>query len=138
MGFSGIPVHDPDYPAVEILNYILGGAGFGSRLMDEVREKRGLTYGIYSDLGELKNSAILTVGCSTKNASASEVLMLTQDIITGITQKPVSEEELRDARANLIGSVLLGLTSTDRIAGAMLSMQELELPATYFDERIAP
>lgn len=123
----------PDYYALQVMNYIFGGAGFGSRLMDEVREKRGLSYGIYTSLQNYHYTDTLTIGVSTKNESAQQTLDVIQAEMKKLVNEPVSERELADAKAYLTGSMPLSLTSTDNIAGLMLSMQTDGLPIDYLD-----
>ncbi len=133
--YPGIPMKDPDYAAAEIFNYILGGAGFGSRLTETVREQKGLTYGIYSGLSEMDFSNLLTISTSTRTEKVSEVLSLVNDEISKIAREPISDKELAEAKSYLIGSVPLALTSTDRITGMMMGFQMYGLPIDYLDIR---
>jgi len=137
MVLPGIKHDDPDYHAAEVLDFVLGSSGFGSRLTEEVREKRGLTYGIYSNLGEMDHSALLSIGASTKNESAQQVIDLTREVMNGLANAPITEKELKDAKTYLVGSVPLQLTSTDRISSAMMSLQSERLPVDYLDLRQA-
>lgn len=131
----GINRHDPAYHHAEIMNFVLGGSGFGSRLTEEIREKRGLTYGIYSGLLTMDHSAALTVGTSTKNASVAEMLSLIKTEWQKMRTEGLTEKELADAQSYLIGSVPLGLTSTDRIAGLLLSLQMEGHDKDYLETR---
>lgn len=135
VSWPGIKMDDPDYFAAEIFNYILGGAGFGSRLTEVIREQRGLTYGIYSDLSEMDAANLLSIGTSTRSEQVGEILTLIDAEAKKIAVTPVSESELGQAKSYLIGSVPLGLTSTDRIAGMMISFQSFGLPVDYLDVR---
>lgn len=135
LAYPGLPMSDPDYPAAEIFNYILGGAGFGSRLTENIREQRGLTYGIFSDLSEMKSAALFTIETSTRAEKVPEMLSLIGEDIRKISETPVTATELAQAKSFLTGSVPLGLTSTDRIAGVMIGFQIFGLPPTYLDER---
>lgn len=135
MSVPGIDMKDPDYHTAEILNFVFGGAGFGSRLTDVVREQRGLTYGIYSGLTEMDHADLVTIGSSSQNATAKELIDLTRSEMTRIAQAPVTDKELKDAKTYLIGSVPLDLTSTDRISGYMLAFQAERLPTNYLDIR---
>jgi len=131
----GIAKDDPDYFTAQVLNQILGASGFGSRLMKEVREERGLTYGIYSSLYNLDHINTLSVSTSTKNESAGEVLGLVAQEFEMLRKEPVSDKELADAQSYLIGALPLALTSTDKISGLLLSLQQSDLPIDYFDKR---
>jgi zinc protease len=135
MASEGIRHDDPDYFAAEIMDFVLGSSGFGSRLTEEVREKRGLTYGIYSGLSEMRYATLLSVSASTKNESAKEVITLTRDVMTKMTREPISVQELTDAKAYLIGSVPLNLTSSDRISGLVMGLMADNLPVNYLDIR---
>jgi zinc protease len=132
---QGIKHDDPDYYVAQVLDFVLGGSGFGSRLTEEVREKRGLTYGIYSSFDEMDHAALLTIGASTKNESAQQVIDLTKEVMQGLSQTPIKAKELKDAQSYLVGSVPLQLTSTDRISSAVLGFQKLGLPPNYLDIR---
>ena len=122
-----------DYPALQVLNYIFGGGGFGSRLMEEAREKRGLTYGIYSHLYALDQMNSFNISTSTKNESTSEMMRIIRDELTRLRETPVSTQELQSAKDYIIGSMPLSLTSTDKISSILLSMQLNERPITYLD-----
>ena len=124
---------DPRYYAAKVMNYILGGGGFGSHLMDVIREQRGLTYGIYTSLSEMDHLASLTMSTSTKNESVAELLSLAKQEFARMRTEAVREDELTRAQAYLTGSLPLSLSSTDRIARLMLSLQLEDLPADYLD-----
>lgn len=124
---------DPDYYALQVMNYIFGGAGFGSRLMEEVREKRGLTYGIYSSLRNYRQGDALAVSLSTANETAAQSLDVIRAEMTRLMNEPVAARELEDAQSYLTGSMPLSLNSTDAIAGILLSLQQDELPPDYLD-----
>lgn len=130
---TGIQRNDPDWHAAQVMNFILGSSGFGSRLMEEIREKRGLTYGVYTSFNNLDHVATLNLGTSTRNDKVGEVLDLIRTEWTKMRDEPVSDKELNDAKAYLTGSMPLSLSSTDNIAGMMLGMQMDDLPSTYLD-----
>jgi len=133
----GIARDDPDYHTAQVMNYILGRGGFGSRLMEEIREKRGLTYGIYSRLQIMDHFAGLGVSTSTRNENVPEMLDLIRAEFMKMTQTPVDPEELEDARSYLTGSVPLSLTSSGKIAGMLLRLQLDGLPMDSLDQREA-
>lgn len=124
---------DADFYALQIMNYIYGGGGFGSRLMDEVREKRGLTYGIYSSLNDYRHIDTIGISTSTKNESAAEVLSLIRETMTGMKEKSITEKELADAKSYITGSMPLSLSSTDQIAGLALGLRIDGAPLDYLD-----
>lgn len=135
MAQNGIARDDPDYYTAAVMNYILGSSGFGSRLMEEIREKRGLSYGIYSGLETADHVNILTVGTSTKNETANEVLDLIKQEWTKMKTTEVTDQELADAKSYLIGSMPLALSSTNNISGLLLGLQLDNLPIDYLDHR---
>jgi zinc protease len=124
---------DPDYYALQVMNYIFGGAGFGSKLMEEAREKRGLTYGIYSSTNDMRYADSITISTSTKNETAAEIMDVIRQQMTVMKTSAVDEKTLQDAKSYLTGSMPLSLTSTDSIAGMALSMQIKDLPIDYLD-----
>lgn len=132
---KGINRSDEDYYAAKLMNFILGESGFGSRLMEEIREERGLTYGIYSYFRDYDETDIMHVSTSTVNESVPEMLGLIEAEWVKMKDQPVSETELKDAKAYTIGSLPLSLTSTGSIASILLSMQLDDLPIDYLDTR---
>lgn len=135
MSQMGINRKDKDYYPAHIMNFILGESGFGSRLMEEIREKRGLTYGIYSYFRQYDETDILHVSTSTVNESVPEMISLIHAEWDKIKAAPVTEEEINDAKSYLIGSLPLSLTSTSSIAAVLLSLQLDDLPIDYLDMR---
>lgn len=135
MVVPGIKHTDPDYHAAEVMDFVLGSSGFGSRLTEEVREKRGLTYGIYSGLSEMNHSNILSIGAATRNEKTDEVIQITKDVMDGMTKANITEKELKDAKSYLIGSVPLQLTSTDRISAILIGLLSDNLPIDYMEQR---
>lgn len=131
----GIDRQDPDYQIAQVMNFILGSSGFGSRLTEEIREKRGLTYGIYSYFQGLDHLDTLAVSTSTKNEAVEEMLGLITAEFHKLIETPITAQELDDAKAYLIGSLPLSLTATDKIARLLLSLQLDDLPADYLDQR---
>ncbi len=132
---KGISRQDSDYHAAKLMNFILGESGFGSRLMEEIREKRGLTYGIYSYFREYKETDALHISTSTVNESVAEMLTLINEEWDKMRKTQVSEKELKDAKAYLIGSLPLSLASTNSIASVLLSLQLDDLAIDYLDAR---
>ncbi len=135
MGQSGVGRDDPDWYAATVMNYVLGGGGFTSRLMEEVREKRGLTYGVYSHLLPLDHAAMIIASGSTVNAKAGEALDLIRAEWARMAEGGVTPEELVDAKTYLTGSFPLRLGSTDAIAGVLLSIRRDRLGIDYIDRR---
>lgn len=130
---GGIDRSDPDYHAAQVMNFILGSSGFGSRLTEEIREKRGLTYGIYSSMYQLDHVKALSVSTSTRNDKAGEVMDLIRTEWIKMRDEPVSADELKAAQDYLTGSMPLALTSTQGIAGLILGLRLDDLPIDYLD-----
>lgn len=135
MSLPGIKWKDPDYPAAEIMNFIFGGAGFGSKLMTVIREQRGLTYGIYSGLSQMDHANLLSISSSTRNETVKDLIDLTRAEMDKFRATPITAQDLHNAKTYLIGSIPLNLTSTDQISGYMLAFQMEGLPKNYLDLR---
>lgn len=133
----GIDNKDPQFQHAQVMNFILGSSGFGTRLMEEVREKRGLTYGIYSNLDSMVHFNGLSVSTSTKNETVGEVLEIIKTEWDKMKNTPITEQELKSAKSYLIGALPLSLTSTDQIANLLLTLQISDLPIDYLDKREA-
>lgn len=131
----GIDRDDPDYFAARVMNQVLGASGLNSRLGGEIREARGLTYGISSYFVNFQSSDLLMVGSSLSNDNVSEALEVLQAEWRRMAEDGVTTEELEDARTFLTGSFALSFTSTDRIANQLLAMQIYDLGIDYLDTR---
>lgn len=125
--WPGINRHDKDWYAAEVMNYILGGGSFSSRLMNEIREKRGLTYGISSGMSGFDHADTYTIQASFKNENAGQVMDFVKAQIARMRDTDVSADELKAAKDYLIGSYALGLTSTAQVAGHYLEIQREKL-----------
>ena len=130
-GHGGIPWGDPDYFAAFVLNTIIGASGFESRLMDEVREKRGLTYGIYSYIASRDLADIMGGGFSSANDRIAEAVDVVKAEWAKIAAEGVSEEELALAKTYMTGSYPLRFDGNARIAGILASMQADDFPIDY-------
>ncbi len=134
-GQQGLDREDPDFYAAYVVNYILGGGGFTSRLTKEIRENRGLAYSVYSYLYPSDFASVWLGGLGTNNASVAEALDVVRAEITRMAEGDVSQAELDDAKTYLTGSFPLRLTSNDRIASLLVSMQANDLGPDYLDNR---
>lgn len=134
-GHSGIERHDEDFFAAYILNSILGGAGFESRLMNEVREKRGLTYGIRSYLVPKFHAEMWIGQVASSNETIAEAIAVTRDVWTDLATNGVTEEELADTKTFLTGEYPLRFDGNAKIAGIMVGMQMIGLPTDYVINR---
>jgi len=134
-GHRSISRKDPDWPAAQILNYVLGGGGFSSRLMEEIRVKKGLSYGVYTSLNDSDHAQIIQLNMSTKNVTAQEAIKLIKQEWRKMLDTGLTESELKDAKAYLTGSLLLQLTSTNRIAGALNGLMRDGRDIDYINNR---
>jgi len=128
---GGIQFEDPDYFAATILNEILGGNGFSSRLMNEVREKRGLTYGIDTSLAAYEHAELLAGSVATSNEKAAETMQVIRDVWADVAKNGVTQKEVNDTKTYLTGAYPLRFDGNKRIASILVGMQMLGLPVTY-------
>ena len=116
IGAPGMARSDPDYFPLYVGNHILGGGGFVSRLMNEVREKRGLAYSVYSYFMPLKQPGAFQIGLQTKKEQADEALQLVRNTLAEFIAKGPTEKELLAAKQNIIGGTA---TRSDRTVDAL-------------------
>lgn len=134
-GQNGIKRHDPDFYAAYVMNHILGGGSFSSRLTIEVREKRGLAYSIGSYLHTLDHAGLLLGQVGTQNARAAETLEIIRHEWRRMRDEGPTEQELNDAKTYLVGSYPLRMTSTGRLAGMLSAIQLEGFPIDYMANR---
>jgi zinc protease len=134
-GQAGPKRDDPDWYAAYVVNDILGGGGFRGRLMKEIREKRGLAYGVSTALVPYRHAGLIFGSIATENSRVAESIALIRAEWQRMREDGPSESELRDAKAYLAGSFPLGLDSTHRIAGVLVQMQTDKLGIDYLDRR---
>ena len=134
MGFGGVARSNPDYYRLQVMNYILGGGGFSSRLMQVVRSKAGLAYSIGSEFEPGKFPGSFTVGLQTKNQSANQAIDLILQQLREIQEKPVSDAELDATRKFLIGSFPLKIDKQSGIASFMLQVELYGLGLDYAEK----
>lgn len=134
-GQTGIKRNDPDYYAAYVMNHVLGGGGFTSRLTEQVREKRGLAYSVYSYLNPLDHAGLILGGLGTQNAKVAKSIEIVRAEWQRIAQEGVTDEELRNAQTYLNGSFPLRLDSSRSIAGMMVAIQFNDLGIDYVQRR---
>ncbi len=134
MGHAGVSRDNPDFYAISVMNYILGGGGFESRLMQNVREEKGLAYDIHSFFDANKYGGLFEVGVQTKNESANTAIEEILKEIKMLRDKPVSDTELSDAKSFLTGSFPLRLETGQRIASFLLAVEYYGLGTDYIDK----
>ncbi len=134
-GSKGISRSDPDFIAAYVMNFILGDGGFGSRLTDEVREKRGLAYSIYTTLYPLDHAALFYGGTATVNAHAAETLKILKEELKRMADEGPTDKELAAAKTYLTGSYALRFDSDRKIARQLLGIQREKLGIDYIKKR---
>lgn len=134
-GHEGIARDDPDFFAAYVLNEILGGGGFEARLMKEVREKRGLTYGVYSYLVPKDHAALYLGRVSSANDRIAEAIKVIREEWTKMAENGVTEEELASAKTYLTGAYPLRFDGNGPIANILVGMQMDDLPVDYVNTR---
>ena len=132
---KGIAQKDDDFFAATVLNQVLGGGSFESRLMKEVREKRGLTYGVYSYLAPMDLAETYQGSVSSANDRIGEAIGVIQDEWTKMAREGVTQQELDDAKTYITGSYPLRFDGNQTIAGILVGMQMLDLPIDYIATR---
>jgi zinc protease len=128
---------DEDFMAYYVLNHILGGGTFTSRLFNEVREKRGLSYGVFTGLFPLQGSGYLMGQVATRNDRAGEAINVIREEIRKLAAEPPSEEELAKAKQYLVGSFALRFDSSNKIARNLLQFQLENLGIDFIERRNA-
>ncbi|MFU8862617.1 MAG: M16 family metallopeptidase [Rhodobacterales bacterium] len=130
-GQPGLSQEHPDFFAAFILDHILGGGGFESRLMTEVREKRGLTYGIYTYLAERDHAQIWAGSVASANNRVAETIEVIRAEWTKLHEEGVSQEDLDNAKTYLTGAYPLRFDGNGTIANIIVGMQIRGLPIDY-------
>lgn len=133
LGELGVNHHNRDFFPLLVGNYILGGGALVSQLATEVREKRGLTYGVYSQFLPLPATGPFVVSLSTENSQADEAVDVTLKTIKNFVNQGPSDQALKEAKQYLIGSFPLSLASNGSIADILLKMSFYNLPKNYLD-----
>ena len=134
-GFEGLKRNDPDFIPAYILNYVVGGGGFSSKLMQEVREKRGLAYSVYTYLFPLDHAGIFAGGVATENKSVGQSMDLIRAELERVADEGLTDKELRTAKDYLIGSFALRFDTSAKIAQQLLAIQLDNLGMDYIDRR---
>ncbi|MGQ3889902.1 M16 family metallopeptidase [Legionella sp. CNM-1927-20] len=136
LGQTGIDHANPNYFPLMVGNYILGGGVLVSRLANEVREKRGLTYGVVSQFIPMPGIGPFIINLSTVNQQADTALNITKETLINFLTKGPTEEELAAAKQYMTGSFPLSLASNSNIAGVLLRITFYKLPDDYLDTYI--
>ncbi len=134
LGYPGIKRGDEDYFPLYVGNYILGGGGFVSRLTEEVREKRGLVYSVYSYFMPMAELGPFQIGLQTKKDQATEAMKVVNETVAKFIQNGPTEKELKAAKDNLIGGFPMRIDSNGKILDYLSVIGFYKLPLTYLDD----
>ena len=133
VGQSGMARHDPDYFALYVGNHVLGGSSLVSTLGEEVRNKRGLSYSVYSYFSPMRVEGPFLMVAQTKNDQADEALKVMRDTLARFVSEGPSEEELEAAKQNLIGGFPLRIASNGKIVEYLAMMGFYNYPLDYLE-----
>ena len=133
IGQPGFARKDPDFLALLVGNHILGGGGFVSRLTEEVREKRGLSYSVYSAFAPGLHAGAFTIGLQTRPDQAAQALQVAREVLERFVAEGPTEEELRAAKDNLVGGFALRIDSNRKLLANVVNIATYGLPLDYLD-----
>lgn len=133
IGLPALKRGDPDFFALQLGNYTLGGGGFVSRLVSEVREKKGYAYSVYSYFHPNQQLGPFQIGLQTKRAQAGEALALVRTVLEDFVTHGPTEEELKAAKANIVGGFALNLDSSRKLLGQVATIGFYGLPLDWLD-----
>ena len=133
IGQPGYKRDDPDYFALTVGNYIMGGGGFVSRLTHEVREKRGLSYSVYSYFAPGLHAGAFTLGLQTRPDQAAQAVKVSRDVLTEFVSSGPTEAELKAAKDNLMGGFALRVDSNRKLLDNIANIAWHQLPLDYLD-----
>ena len=134
-GTTGIMREDPDYYAGVVMNTVLGGASFISRMWQSVREARGLAYSVGTGITPLGQTSYFTGGVATRNDQVAEAYAIIEGEMQRMAEEGVSDQELADAKSYSIGNFALGLDTNSSLARVLVGLQISELGIDYIDKR---
>ena len=140
IGQPGHKRSDPDFFALLVGNHILGGGGFTSRLMDQVREQRGLSYSVYSHFSPGRDAGAFTIGLQTRPDQADEAIAVARQVLAGFVADGPTVDELQAAKDNLIGGFALRIDSNRKLLANVANIAWNDLPLDYLEhwtERVA-
>lgn len=136
-GLGAMPRKDPDFMAAFLINQILGGGGFASTLMEEVREKRGLAYSVYSFIQPFHHASIFTGGVATKADAIDQSLDVIKAELKRMAEEGPTQDQFDNAKKYLVGSYALRFDTNAKIASQLLALFEDDFGPGYVDERNA-
>ena len=136
LALPGLKRDDPEFYTAYLVNYILGGGSFSSRLYEEVREKRGLAYGVYSYLGTYDHAGLVGGGTATRSERTDKALEVILAEMKKMAKEGPTAEELEKAKKYIIGSYAISnLDTSGKIASVLVAIQQANLGIDYIDKR---
>lgn len=136
VGHLGVPRGVPERAALDVLNYILGGS-FTSRLTQEIRDRRGLAYAVWSSFAPANPRGLFVMGCQTKSESTEEVIQLMKEQARRLTEQPPDEEELQQAKESLVNSFVFRFPTASDAVSAQMLLEIHGLPRDTYETYIA-
>lgn len=133
MGMPAVKRGDPDFFSLTVGNYILGGGGFSSRLMQEVREKRGLTYGVYSSFSPMIQKGPFLIGLQTEKKQADAALKVVNSTLDNFLKNGPTQAELKAAKDHLVNSFAMKMDNNRKILDLVSMIGYYRLPVNYLD-----
>ena len=131
LGMPGIARDDPDFFALTVANYIFGGGGFVSRLTEEIREKRGLSYSVFSAFQPLAQPGPFMISLQTQSARAPEALKVVEETLARFLKEGPTEEELKAAKQNLVGGFALRVDTNRKLLDNLAQINYYDMPLDY-------
>jgi zinc protease len=131
LGMPALGREDPDFFAMTVGNYILGGGGFVSRLTEEIREKRGLSYSVFSAFSPLAQPGPFLIGLQTQTSKAPEALKVVEDTLARFLKEGPTEKEIKAAKQNLIGGFALRVDTNRKLLDNLAQINYYDLPLDY-------
>ena len=132
LGHTGISRTNPDYYAITVMNYILGAGGFSSRLMDSIRDKQGLAYGIMSQFDSRLMPGAFFINLQTRTEVTNQAITGVLAEIKGMRDAPVTDQELSEAKSFIVGSFPLRVDSSAKLANVLAQVELYNLGLDYF------
>ena len=134
LGHPGISRTNPDYYAVTVMNYILGAGGFSSRLMDSIRDKQGLAYGVMSHFDARLMPGAFMVNLQTRSEATNQAITGVLNELKSMREAPVTDQELAEAKSFIMGSFPLRFDSTAKLAQVLAQVEFYGLGLDYFTQ----
>jgi zinc protease len=134
IGHHGISRTNPDFYAITVMNHVLGAGGFSSRLMDSIRDKQGLAYGITSHYDARSMPGSFWINLQTRTETTNQAINSVLTEMKAIREAPVSDQELADAKSFLMGSFPLRLDTTAKLAKVLAQVEFFGLGFDYFSQ----